>query len=404
MPEPADGHSTPPHRVLPLIIAAQFLGTSLWFVGNAVADEVAAQWPQVDGAVGWLTSSVQLGFIAGTLLYAVFALADRFEAHRVFFVSSLLAAAANASTLIAPESISWFLAGRFATGMFLAGIYPVGMKLAASWFQRGLGNAIGLLVGALVLGTAFPHLLRTTDLPWRPVLVSTSVLAAIGGVAIRFGVPQGPFVKRQRRFDPRATLAVFRNPSFVRASLGYFGHMWELYALWAFVPWAVAMAWPGQGAAHQSLWSFIVIAAGAVGCAVGGRISIRTGSARVAIVQLAVSGACCLASPWVLGLGVAPAMILLVVWGITVVGDSPQFSTLGARTAPPDQVGTALTLMTMVGFAVTIGSIQLLSGLVEPGEPAWLLALLVPGPILGLIAMAPLWRSDPTRPGATGSG
>jgi len=397
VPETPDG-SVAPRRVLPLIIIAQFFGTSLWFVGNAVVDEVAAQWPQVDGAVGWLTSSVQLGFIVGTFLYAVFAVADRFETHRVFFVSSLLAGAANASTLVAPESFTWFLSGRFATGLFLAGIYPVGMKLAASWFQRGLGNAIGLLVAALVLGTAFPHLLRTTALPWRPVLITATVLAVVGGFAVRFGVPEGPFVKRQRGFSPRATLAVFRDSGFVRASLGYFGHMWELYALWAFVPWAVAIAMPEQSVAHHSLWSFIVIAAGAVGCAVGGRVSVRTGSARVAVVLLAVSGACCLVSPWVLGLGTVPAMALLVVWGIAVVGDSPQFSTLGARTAPPEQVGTALTLMTMVGFAVTIGSIQLLSALVEPGGPQWLLVLLLPGPIFGIIAMAPLVGKDPTRP------
>ncbi len=386
--------------MLPLIIVAQFLGTSLWFVGNAVVDEVATQWPEVSGAVGWLTSSVQLGFIVGTLVYAVFALADRFAAHRVFFASSVLAAAANAATLIAPESFAWFVAGRFATGVFLAGIYPVGMKLAASWFRQGLGNAIGLLVGALVLGTAFPHLLRTTALPWRPVIISASVLALIGGIAVRLGVPEGPFVKRQRGFDPRGSLSVFRDPSFVRASLGYFGHMWELYALWAFMPWALAVAWPGLAAEDQSLWAFIVIAGGALGCGIGGRISLRTGSARVAMVQLAISGACCIASPWLLDVGGVPAMALLLVWGITVVGDSPQFSTLGARTAPPERVGTALTLMTTIGFGITIGSIQLLSALAEPGGPTWLLIVLVPGPLAGLWAMAPLWRRDPTRPAA----
>lgn len=397
MGKPPDEH-TPPRRILPLIIVAQFLGTSLWFVGNAVAGDVATQWPEVDGAVGWLTSSVQLGFIVGTFVYAVFALADRFAAHRVFFVSSALAAAANASTLLAPESLWWFLSGRFLTGVFLAGIYPVGMKLAASWFQRGLGNAIGLLVGALVLGTAFPHLLKTTALPLTPVILSVSVLAAAGGIAVWLGVPEGPFVKRQRGFNPRASLSVFRNPRFVRAALGYFGHMWELYAFWAFVPWAVANAWPSLSAEQHSLWAFVVIACGAIGCAVGGRLSIRKGSARVAMVQLAISGLCCVLSPWLLDIGGVAATLLLLVWGITVVGDSPQFSTLGARTAPPEQVGTALTLMTMIGFAITIGSIQWLSALAQPNGPSWLLALLVAGPIVGLVAMAPLWRDDPTRP------
>ncbi|MCA9710255.1 MAG: MFS transporter [Myxococcales bacterium] len=397
MSTPPDDSAPPPRRVLPLIILAQFLGTSLWLVGNAVADEVAAQWPGVEGAVGWLTSSVQLGFIAGTLVYAVLALADRFDAPRVFFASSLLAAAANALTLLAPERFGWFLAGRFATGVFLAGIYPVGMKLAASWYRRGLGHAIGLLVGALVLGTAFPHLLRTTALPFGPVILSASVLAATGGLLVRVGVPEGPFVRRQRGLDPRVMLSVFRDPSFLRASLGYFGHMWELYALWALVPWALAVASPGLTTEALSLWSFLVIAAGALGCAAGGIASTRWGSARVAIVQLSISGLCCALSPWVLSRGGSVALAMLLIWGVTVAGDSPQLSTLGARTAPPDRVGTALTVMTMIGFSITIGSIQLLSALARPGEPGWLLALLLPGPVLGLWALAPLWRRDPTR-------
>ncbi|MEM7160301.1 MAG: MFS transporter [Myxococcota bacterium] len=396
--EAVDASTTIPRRILPLIVIAQFLGTSLWFVGNAVAGEVASQWPTATGAVGWLTSSVQLGFIAGTLVYAVLALADRFAAHRVFFVSCVLAAAANALSLVAPQSLWWFLACRFATGVFLAGIYPVGMKLAASWYQRGLGHAIGLLVGALVLGTAFPHLLKTTALPWRPVIISASVLALLGGIVVAVGVPEGPHVKRQRGFDPRRAVAVFRHAGFLRAAFGYFGHMWELYALWAFVPWALTMAWPQLSPEGVSLGSFAVIAVGAIGCVVGGLVSLRRGSARVAIVQLAISGLCCVASPWLLPWGGIPAAVLLLVWGITVVGDSPQFSSLGARMAPPDGVGTALTMMTMIGFAVTIGSIQWLSALAEPGEPAWLLLILVPGPVVGLIAMAPLWRHDPTAP------
>ena len=396
--EDPDSSDAVPRRILPLVVIAQFLGTSLWFVGNAVAGEVASQWPSASGAVGWLTSSVQLGFIAGTLAYAVLALADRFAAHWVFFASSLLAAAANALSLVAPQSLVWFLACRFATGFFLAGIYPVGMKLAASWYRRGLGHAIGLLVGALVLGTAFPHLLKTTALPWRPVIISASVLAVLGGIVVAWGVPEGPHVKRQRGFDPRRALAVFRDAGFVRAAVGYFGHMWELYALWAFVPWALTLAWPQLDAADISLGSFIVIAVGALGCMVGGVISLRRGSARVAIVQLAVSGLCCVVSPWLLPMGGVVAGLLLLVWGVTVVGDSPQFSSLGARMAPADGVGTALTMMTMIGFAVTIGSIQLLSALAKPGEPTWLLLLLVPGPVVGLIAMAPLWRHDPTAP------
>lgn len=392
--------NSPPRHVLPLIIVAQFLGTSLWFAGNAVAGDVAQQWPQVEGAVGWLTSSVQLGFLLGTLVYAVSGIADRLAAHRVFLVSSLLAAASNALPLLgtATEGFAWFVAARMLTGFFLAGIYPIGMKLAASWFQRGLGRAIGLLVGALVLGTAFPHLLKTTALPWKPVIASVSGLAVLGGVLVGLGVPEGPHVKRQRGFDPRGAVLVFRDPSFRRAALGYFGHMWELYAFWAFVPWALELAAPGWSASSISLGVFLVIALGFVGCAVGGVLSLRSGSARVASIQLAVSGLCCLASPWVLDAGPVVALALLAIWGITVVGDSPQFSTLGARTAPPDRVGTALTMMTMIGFGITIGSITLLSSEAALG---WGTARLLPlaiGPVVGLWAMSGLWRNDPTRP------
>ncbi len=388
-----------PSYTLLAIIVAQFLGTSLWFVGNSIVDEVAPLWPEIDGAVGWLTIAVQLGFIAGTLVYAARGWSDRYPAHQVFLVSSLLGAAFNAATLLAPERFGWFVGARFLTGFFLAGIYPVGMKLAASWYREGLGRAIGLLVGALVLGTAFPHLLRTTSLPWRPVILTASGLAAAGGLLIGLWVPEGPHVKRGARFEVREALAIFRRPDFRRASLGYFGHMWELYALWAFVPALLAHVLHTSTADPSvSSWSFAVIGVGALGCALGGVISSRRGSAVVAVVQLAVSGLACLLSPLLLAASPSLALVVLLVWGVVVVGDSPQFSALGARTAPPTLVGTALTLMTAVGFAVSVGSIQLLSVLFGEVSTRWLMIGLLPGPVVGVIAMLPLLRRDPTRP------
>lgn len=385
--------------VLPVIVVAQFLGGSLWFVGNSVVDEVAPLWPQVEGAVGWLTSAVQLGFLAGTLVYASRGWADRYPAHRVFLVSCLLGASANAAAMLAPESFAWFITARVLTGFFLAGIYPVGMKLAASWFREGLGWAIGLLVGALVLGTAFPHLLRTTTLPWRPVIGATSALAILGGVLIGRFVPEGPHVGRGARFELGRALAIFRRPDFLRASLGYFGHMWELYAFWAFVPVIVAhLLGTGLGASEVAWWSFAIIGVGLLGCAVGGRIAGRRGSAMVATVQLSASGVACLVSPWVLEGPPAVALAFLLVWGVVVVGDSPQFSALGARTAPSTLVGTALTLMTAIGFGLTIGSISLLGARAQLGPPEHLFIWLLPGPVVGLLAMVPLTRRDPTRP------
>ncbi|MCX4242733.1 MFS transporter [Paraliomyxa miuraensis] len=386
-----------PH-MLPVIVVAQLMGGSLWFVGNSVVGEVAPLWPQVTGAVGWLTSAVQLGFLAGTLVYAVLGLSDRFAAHRVFLVSCLLGAIANAAVLLAPERFAWFLGARVLTGFCLAGIYPVGMKLAASWYRAGVGWAIGLLVGALVLGTALPHLLRTASLPWRPVILATSGLAVVGGLLVGTLVPEGPYVKRAGRFEVRRALAIFGRPHFRRAALGYFGHMWELYALWAFVPLAVAhVLRVEQGGTVVAWWSFAIIGVGSLGCAVGGWVAGRRGSAAVATVQLCASGLACLVSPWMLEASPAVALPFMLAWGVVVVGDSPQFSALGARTAPADLVGTGLTLMTAVGFGLTIGSISLLGALAEGGEVRWLFVWLLPGPIAGVLAMLPLWRCDPTR-------
>jgi predicted MFS family arabinose efflux permease len=383
---------------LPVIIGAQCLGGSLWFVGNSIVDEVAPLWPHVEGTVGWLTSAVQLGFLAGTLVYAMRGWPDRYPAHRVFLVSCLLGALANVAVLLRPESFAWFLAARMLVGFCLAGIYPVGMKLAASWYREGLGWAIGLLVGALVLGTALPHLLRTAELPWRPVILATSGLAVLGGLLVGRLVPEGPHVRRGARFEVREALAIFGRPGFRRAALGYFGHMWELYAFWAFAPLAVAHVLRiGVGEPAVAWWSFAIIGAGLFGCAIGGRIAMRTGSAPVATVQLAASGLACLGSPWLLQAPPVVALPLLVLWGVVVVGDSPQFSALAARAAPPTLVGTGLTLMTAVGFGLTIGSISLLGALAERGELRWLFVWLLPGPVLGVIAMLPLWRQRSAR-------
>jgi hypothetical protein len=384
---------------LPVIIAAQFFGGSLWFVSNSVVDDVAPLWPQVEGAVGWLTSAVQLGFLAGTLVFAARGWPDRFAAHRLFLASCVLGAIANAAVLLRPESFGWFLAARVLTGFFLSGIYPVGMKLAASWFREGLGWAIGLLVGALVLGTALPHLLRTVELPWRPVILATSALAVLGGVLVGWLVPEGPHVRRGARFAVREALAIFGRPDFRRAALGYFGHMWELYAFWAFMPLAVAhVLGVGLGSPRVAGWSFAIIGVGCLGCAIGGWVAKRTGSAAVAIVQLTASGLACLVSPWMLEAGPALALPFLVLWGVVVVGDSPQFSALAARAAPPTLVGTGLTLMTAVGFGITIVSISLLGVLAEGGELRWLFVWLLPGPVAGVIAMRALWRRGPADP------
>lgn len=382
-----------PRRILPVIVASQFAGTSLWFAGNAAMPDLQRRMGLPADALGSMTTAVQLGFIAGTLVFAFLALADRFSPRRVFFVSALLGAAFNAAACFAGAQLAPLLLLRFLTGFFLAGIYPVGMKIAAGWFDRDLGQALGLLVGALVLGTAAPHLIGHT-LPWEGVILSASAIATCGGLLMYWLVPDGPYLRAAARFEPTAFAAMFRAPDFRASSFGYFGHMWELYALWTFVP--VYLSAQGGGASATSsvsLWCFVIIGAGAVGCVAGGLLSQRFGSAKVAFFQLAASGLCCLLSPLAFWLPQSALLAFLVFWGIVVVGDSPQFSALNARYAPRHLVGSALTIVNCIGFAITIVSIQLLGSMLAAVGPQFLFLLLAPGPILGLLVLRPLVRA-----------
>jgi len=382
-----------PARILPVIVFSQFAGTSLWFAGNAVLPELQASLQLQEGALSLLTSAVQFGFILGTLCFAFLALADRVSPRLLFLLCALLGAAANALVLFSATSVAGVLLLRGITGFLLAGIYPVGMKIAASWYSGKLGKAIGYLVGALVLGTAFPHLLRGlgASLRWQSMLLGVSALAALGGLLMYLLVPDGPYHSKGARFNIGNMLHVFKAKEFRAAAFGYFGHMWEVYTLWAFVPYILAYAFPHLPQGQLSLYSFWVIAAGAVACVVGGYLSERWGSARVAFVQLLLSGVCCVLSVWVLPL---PHLLLplLLLWGVVVAGDSPQFSALTARTAPPQLVGTALTVVTSIGFAITIGSIQLTGYLLTFVPPYLVFVPLAAGPVAGLLAMRPLLR------------
>lgn len=382
-----------PAHILPVIVASQFAGTSLWFAGNAVLGDLQREWGLAPEALGYVTSAVQLGFISGTLVFAFLAVADRYSPRLVFFLCSLAGATANLGVLAADGGLAPLLICRFATGFFLAGIYPVGMKIAAGWYRTGLGNALGFLVGALVLGTAFPHLLKGLgqSWPWQSVLTGVSLIAMSGGLLMFLLVPDGPNLAKGAKFDPRALAAIFAVKDFRASAFGYFGHMWELYAFWAFVPVVLAARAPEF---NVPLWSFIVIAIGALGCIGGGLLSLRAGSARIAHIQLATSGACCLASPLLLLAPPAMVIAFLVFWGIAVVGDSPQFSALNAANAPRASVGSALTIANCIGFAITIGSIQLLNVAAGMLPVEYLFLLLAPGPALGLLALRPLLRAQ----------
>ena len=378
-----------PARILPAIVVSQFAGASLWFAANAVLGDLQRAWQLPQDALGYVTSAVQLGFIAGTLAFAFLAIADRFSPRLVFLACALAGALCNAAAAAGPMGLGPLALLRFATGFFLAGIYPVGMKIASGWYRDDLGKALGYLVGALVLGTAFPHLLKSLGQawPWQDVMLGTSLFAAAGGALMFLAVPDGPHLAPTAKFDPAALAGVFRARGFRASAFGYFGHMWELYAFWAFVPVALAAR---LHAAAVPAWSFAVIGAGTVGCVAGGLASLRVGSARVAGAQLGASGLCCLASPVLFYAPLPLFLAFLLFWGVAVVGDSPQFSALNAANAPPERIGSALTLANCLGFALTIPAIQLLNALAGRVSIEYLFVLLAPGPALGLLGLRPL--------------
>jgi MFS family permease len=381
-------------RILPVIIFSQFAGTSLWFAGNAVLGDLQRQWQLGDAALSYVTSAVQLGFIAGTLLFAFFTISDRFSPRVVFFLCSLLGALSNVGIYAAADGLISLLVLRFSTGFFLAGIYPVGMKIAAGWYRRGLGEALGYLVGALVVGTAFPHLLKSTgrSLPWEHVILSISAISALGGVLMLLLVPDGPYAVKVTGFDRKAFAVIFRSRDLRSASFGYFGHMWELYTLWAFFPVLIRAYAAGAGQPlNVSFWSFWMIALGCLGCIGGGILSFRLGSASIAFYQLLASGICCLLSPLFFHAPLEIFLGFIIIWGIAVVGDSPQFSALTAQTAPRELVGSALTIVTSIGFFITIISIQFTGFLTDFLSPQYIFLFLVPGPIFGLINLWPLY-------------
>ena len=385
--------STIARRILPVIVFSQFAGTSLWFATNAVMPDLQRDWGLAPAAVGTLTSAVQFGFVCGTLVFSLLMVADRFPPTRVFLACSALGAVAN-GLLVLLDSTQWglLLASRVAVGFLLAGIYPVGMKIAASWYRDGLGAALGVLIGALVLGTALPHGLRALGdvLPgWQAVVLGVSALALLGGCATAALVPEAASRPGGQPIRLRGLGVVWTRPQ-VRASVfGYFGHMWELYSFYVLLPLVVATRLDGTATSVTVFW---VIAAGLVGCVAGGLLAQRVGSARVAFTLLAVSGGCCLAGPWMLDAPLPWFVGWLLLWGMAVAGDSPQLSTLTARNAPPEMVGSVLTFANCLGFAITIVSIELFVAAAQRLPLAAVLPWLAAGPLIGLWMLRPLLR------------
>ena len=380
--------------MLGVVSLAQFLGMTLWFSATAVTPLLVREFDIPPGHVAWLTMAVQAGFVAGTLVSALGNLADVLNARTLMFIGSLAGAVANAAVIIAPGSMS-VIALRFLTGASLALVYPPGMKIAAGWFRDQRGLALGLLIGALTLGKAFPHLLTTLfDDNWHQPMLLVSGLAAIGGVLVLTIVRDGPYVAATAPFDPHAIRKILASRGARLATFGYLGHMWELYAMWTWIAVFAAASFAASGmpnaSAAGSMAAFLAIGSGAAGCGLAGYLADRLGKARIAMWAMLASAAC--ATLTVIVFGASPFWLyaLVMVWGFAVVADSAQFSALVSEHAPREHIGTALTLQTCVGFLLTMVTIELLPRLAEISSWRYASLLLVPGPLLGAWAMARL--------------
>jgi MFS family permease len=404
-------------RTLIILSIAELMAMSLWFAGTAVLPQLTQIWKSGLGVSAWLTLAVQLGFVVGALLLATFNVADIFHAPRVVAISAVAGALFNAAfAVVADHNITAAISFRFLTGAALAGTYPPGMKILAGWFRHGRGTALGIMVGALAIGSALPHGVNALGGVgadnWRIVILTSSALALIAAALVGIFIHDGPYASPSPPFDIRQVIDIlsFRNRSLSLANFGYLGHMWELYAMWGWIALLLTQSANVSNAptyAIKSL-SFLVIAVGALGCWWAGRVSDRIipnglslisdhdsrvrQRSRVTIIAMAVSGACCLLTAIFFHNFYAVAAISII-WGISIVADSAQFSAIISEVADPQYVGTALTLQTAMGFLLTVVSIRVTAAIGEHWGWHWAAASLAIGPALGIWAMLRLQKT-----------
>ena len=385
------------------IVLAELFGTSLWFSANSAADSLKLVWGIDQGDVGLLTTSVQAGFILGTLFFSLSGWADRFSASKIFAVCSFAGAIFNGCFALLSVDMPSAIFYRFLVGLALAGIYPLGMKLIVSWDPKSAGKSLGILVGMLTLGTALPHGIRSIDgvLSWQLVILASSVLAFVGAILV-WNLGDGAHVKNANSklgWNMQGVFQAFRIREFRASALGYFGHMWELYSFWTLVPMLLALCFATDVPNLEtriSQWSFWIIGIGAIGCIAGGLLSQRMGSPKLAFYALLTSGVMCALYPFLDDASVELRLAVLLLWGVAVVADSPQFSAMSAKACPPELIGTALTMQNSIGFGLSIFSILLVTSAVG-SIGSWVAWILLPGPILGMLLMKPLLENPSRR-------
>ncbi|HJS42628.1 MAG TPA: MFS transporter [Gemmatimonadales bacterium] len=388
-----------PRQVLVIVAIAELLAMAPWFSASAVAPTLADVWQLSPASTAWLTISVQLGFVAGALVSAVLTLPDRLSARRLVAGSATIAALATLGVAAAP-GIGLGIGCRLLTGAALAGVYPPGMKIVAGWFKESRGWAIGILVGALTLGSASPHLVRWAVSPaaWRVVLLIAATSALAGGILVLLVPNDGPYAAPSLPFSLSAAPGILKDKAMALANLGYLGHMWELYAMWTWIAAFIAASEHARRGAQSdvtglaALVTFAVVGSGAIGCWLGGKYADRLGRTLITSLAMLVSGLCALTVGFVYGAPLIALLPLLLVWGVSIVADSAQFSAAISELAPREYVGTALTLQTSLGFLLTTATIYLLPAVAESVGWRWSMSVLALGPAIGMWAMLMLRR------------
>jgi MFS family permease len=377
-------------RALALISFAVLFGMALWFGVSAVAPQIAKEWHLSESATAWLTLAVQLGFVAGTFFSAIFNLPDILPARHLMALCAIAGAIANALLALYAHDVATAIALRAITGICLAGVYPPGMKLIATWFREGRGVALGVLIGALTVGKASPYLINAIGpKSWRLNVGIASMFALLSALLIIAFVREGPYALANQPFDITQVTKVFRNRGVRLANFGYFGHMWELYAMWTWAPVMIraSLAARGESPFFAEVAAFVLIGSGAVGCVIAGVVADRIGRPIVAATAMAISGACCFIVGFLYGGSPTVLMIVAAIWGASVVADSAQFSASVTELGDPRYLGTALTIQTCIGFLITTFSIRLIPILANTFTWRYAFIALAIGPILGIVAM-----------------